>query len=107
SVEALLQTCAELGIKLALKGDGSDRMLVDAPKGALTAPLREALASHKPEIIDYLKSQQSHQEQIASSSSRGPANNTWKSPEATRVVQEQSSLPKSTHAPQFDQANVE
>jgi len=55
TVQSLMQRCAELGIKLTLKADDSERLLVDAPKGTLTAPLREALAEHKPELISILK----------------------------------------------------
>src|SRR5688572_11703906 len=56
TVQSLMQRCSELGIKLALKGDDDSRLLVDAPKGTLTAPLREELAAHKPELIAILKS---------------------------------------------------
>src|SRR5688572_27221271 len=56
TVQSLMQRCTELGIKLALKGDDDSRLLVDAPKGTLTAPLREELAAHKPELIAILKS---------------------------------------------------
>ena len=30
SVDSIMQTCAELGIKLTLKGDDNDRLQVDA-----------------------------------------------------------------------------
>ena len=40
TVNSLMEKCAELGIKLALKGEANDRLQVDAPKGALTAELR-------------------------------------------------------------------
>src|SRR5882762_10401571 len=57
SVESLIQLCTQCGIKLALSADGSDRLVVDAPKGALTPSLREALAAQKPELIAALKAQ--------------------------------------------------
>src|SRR6266480_4244578 len=57
SVDFLFQLCAQHGIKLTLSGDGSDRLLVDAPKGSLTPSLREALTAHKPELIAALKAQ--------------------------------------------------
>ena len=53
-LEALLETCSQLGIKLELAGENNDRLKVDAPKGALTAELREALTSNKPELIAFL-----------------------------------------------------
>ena len=34
TVDSLMQTCEELGIKLALKADDNSRLQVDAPKGA-------------------------------------------------------------------------
>ena len=58
TVQSLIQSCAELGIKLALKEDDNDRLRVAAPKGALTAPLRDALAAHKPDLIAILKAEQ-------------------------------------------------
>jgi hypothetical protein len=58
SVESLMHTCAELGIRLALKGDDNDRLQVDAPKGALTASIREGLTAHKADVISLLKTKQ-------------------------------------------------
>src|SRR5436190_1447848 len=57
SVEFLLQLCAQHGIKLTLSSDGSDRLMVDAPKGSLTPSLREALTANKPQLIAALKAQ--------------------------------------------------
>jgi len=57
-IEALIETCAQLGIKLELAGDKNDRLKVDAPKGALTAELRDALTSSKPELIAFLNARQ-------------------------------------------------
>src|SRR3989454_5558920 len=57
NVEFLIQLCEKHGIKLTLSTDGSDRLLVDAPKGALTPSLREALTAHKLELITALKTQ--------------------------------------------------
>ncbi len=56
-IEALIETCAQLGIKLELAGDNYDRLKVDAPKGALTAELRDDLTSNKPELIAFLNAQ--------------------------------------------------
>ena len=55
SVDFLFQLCAQHGIKLTLASDGSDRLLVDTPKGSLTPSLREALTANKPELIAALK----------------------------------------------------
>ena len=58
TVQSLMERCAELGIKLSLKADDNNRLMVDAPKGSLTAPLREALTAHKIDLIATLKSAQ-------------------------------------------------
>ena len=55
TAQSLMRRCAELGIKLALKSDGDDRLLVDAPKGALTAELRDELSERKTDLIAILK----------------------------------------------------
>ena len=109
--ESLMRLCAELGIKLTLKGENNDRLQVDAPKGAMTSSLREALAARKPELIAILKTennQVSKQAQAPSSSqtseptkSRTPASN-WNSPEANPLIQEQP-LPSI----QFERTHVE
>ena len=97
TVDSLMQTCAELGIKLALKGDGTDRLQVDAPKGALTSPLREALAANKPELIAFLKAQQQAARQVQVpnpdedseiTETQTPASTSSKSPEATPLILE-------------------
>src|SRR6267142_3845058 len=93
SAESIMQMCAELGIKLALKGDDSDRLQVDAPKGALTAPIREALAAHKTEIVAALKSkelsaQPSSQTDADETVTRTPARQTSISPEVTNLTLE-------------------
>ena len=108
SAESIMQTCAELGIKLTLKGD-DDRLQVDAPKGALTAPIREALAAHKSDIVAVLKlkqvSAQSQSQTFSQDSdetvTRRPVAN---SPEATPLILEQPSTNPPT---QFDPAEVE
>ena len=41
TVDSLMQTCEALGIRLALKADGSDRLVVDAPKEIGRASCRE------------------------------------------------------------------
>jgi hypothetical protein len=97
TVQSLMQRCAELGIKLALKGDDDERLMVDAPKGTLTAPLREALTAHKLDLIAILKT--SDQEYSITETrtppttsqetdSRAPASSTWTSPEATPLSSE-------------------
>ena len=37
TAQSLMRLCSQLGIKLTLKSDDDERLLVDAPKGALTA----------------------------------------------------------------------
>ena len=95
---SLMQMCAELGIKLELKGDDNNRLQVDAPKGALTAALRDALAAHKPELIAILKTRQEASRPTQTSTfeqdsevteSRVPTSTTGNSPEATPLILEQ------------------
>jgi hypothetical protein len=101
TVQSLIQRCAELGIKLELKGDEEDRVLVDAPKGALTTELREALAAHKPELLAILKTQQQADKVPApmpanlSEQSEGQASTgtTQNSQEATFLIREESLAP--------------
>src|SRR4030095_14427881 len=87
--------CAELGIKLTLKGDDDDPLQVDAPEGALTVSIRETLTAHKTEIVAALKSKsRKPQPQILSRDSdeaviRDPASPTANSPEATPLILEQ------------------
>ena len=113
TVQSLMQRCAELGIKLALKADDNDRLLVDAPKGTLTAPLREDLAAHKLDLIAILKT--SDQEYSVTQTrrptqtseeteSRAPASSAWNSPEATPLSSER---PLSISHAQFDPTDVE
>src|SRR2546427_9464934 len=96
TVQSLMQRCAELGIKLTLKADDNDRLLVDAPKGTLTAPLREALAAHKLELIAILKTSDQEPsitqvpipfQSSEANETRAPAS-TWNSPEATPLISE-------------------
>ena len=41
-----------------LKTSGDDRLVIDAPKGTVTEELRSALAAHKIELLEILKSNQ-------------------------------------------------
>ncbi|MFU8852178.1 amino acid adenylation domain-containing protein [Micromonospora sp. SL1-18] len=52
TVPTLLAELARTGIKLRLVGD--DRIEVAAPKGRLSADLRERIARHKPELLSWL-----------------------------------------------------
>lgn len=52
NAETLLAEAHRLGITLFPAGD---KLRVDAPKGALSPDLRQALADHKPEILALLK----------------------------------------------------
>lgn len=49
--QALLDAMAMCGIKASLDGD---RLIVNAPRGSLTADDREVLAAHKAELIELL-----------------------------------------------------
>jgi hypothetical protein len=96
TVNSLMQTCEALGIKLGLKGDGSDRLVVDAPKGALTPTLRDELAARKPQLIAFLKTRNLSTSQTKASTSldaevtkgRAPASHT-NVPEARPLIHEQ------------------
>ena len=50
----VLTVCREAGIRLEVAGD---RLRFDAPAGALTPDLRDALARHKRELLDVLTMQ--------------------------------------------------
>ena len=111
NVESLIQTCEALGVKIALKADGSDRLVIDAPKGALTPSLRDQLAAGKPQLIDFLKqrnqpvkhTQASTAQRSDVTEGRAPANPT-KVPEARSLIQEQ---PLSVSSTQFERAEGE
>src|ERR1700716_2055264 len=107
TVDSLMQTCEELGIKLALKADDNSRLQVDAPKGALTASLRDALAAHKPELISTLKAKQqaalaaqasTSSDDSETSEAQAPAGSSRKTPEATLILEQTSTI----NTPQFD-----
>ena len=112
NAELIMKTCADLGIKLALKGDDNDRLQVDAPKGALTASIREALAAHKTELVAALKLKQVSQQPLPQTPSqdsdqtitRIPARPTPNYPEATPLILEQ---PATNPPTQFDRTEVE
>jgi hypothetical protein len=55
----LLSELREKGV--AVKTSGEDRLVIDAPKGAITPELRSALAEHKAELLQLLKSEQQAQ----------------------------------------------
>jgi hypothetical protein len=111
TVDSLVQTCEALGIKLALKADGSDRLIVDAPKGALTPSLRDELTARKPQLIAFLKKKNQSVSQTQASTSqnsetaegRAPASHT-NVPEARSLIQEQ---PLSISSTQFERAEGE
>ena len=55
----LLSELREKGVEV--KTSGGDRLVIDAPKGAITPELRSALAAHKVELLQILKSEQQAQ----------------------------------------------
>jgi hypothetical protein len=89
-----MQTCAELGIRLALKEGDNDRLRVAAPKGVLTAPLRHALAAHKPDLIAILKGRQqaSHPTQASNAEQDSQEALVKAEPEARGRAQEEAML---------------
>src|SRR6185295_6690600 len=108
SVESIMEMCAKLGIKLALKETDNDRLQVDAPKGALTPQIRETLAENKAAIVANLKSKQlsdnAQPQTAAKQPTQSPASTTSNSPEATPLILEQPS----THtAGQVDRTEIE
>ena len=81
NVESLVNMCAELGIKLALKGDDNDRLQVDAPKGAMTVGLRKSLVDQKADLIAFLKTKQPVSGQVKPSvSSEDPDETVTRAP---------------------------
>jgi colicin import membrane protein len=52
----LLSELRQKGVEIRASGD--DRLVIDAPKGAITPELRSALAAHKGELLQILKSEQ-------------------------------------------------
>jgi len=93
TVNSLMEKCAELGIKLALKGEASDRLQVDAPKGALTAELRDALTAKKSDLITALKTRAVSRpvlsEKDSTTVTHESIRSTPQSPEATPLILEQ------------------
>lgn len=115
TVQSLLRLCAELGIDLALKGDNNDRLVVDAPKGALTEALREALTEHKAALIAILKTRELASSRVKARTSppqisdpmiESPAENSndWRSLEAPTYSHQQSSSNRSS---QFERMDAE
>src|SRR6185312_3206895 len=80
SVEFLLQLCAQHGIKLTLASDGSDRLIVDAPKGSLTPSLREALTANKADLIGALKAQAAESETVTEIHPSAPSRTPFAAP---------------------------
>src|SRR5437867_1857318 len=56
TASSLLSQLRELGVEIKVSAD--DRLVIDAPRGAITPELRSALASHKPELLQILKADQ-------------------------------------------------
>src|SRR4051812_22546231 len=114
SVEFLLQLCAQHGIKLTLAGDGSDRLIVDAPKGSLTPSLREALTANKADLIAALKAQAAQSKTVTEI----PSSTSSTTPFAAQYDFDRSKTPavsspsnpaeiRNTSTMQFEKASVE
>src|SRR2546427_10572373 len=56
TASGLLSQLRESGVEIKISGD--DRLVIDAPRGAITPELRSALASHKPELLQILRAEQ-------------------------------------------------
>ena len=54
TAQALLADLAACDVHLSVAGD---KLRVNAPKGALTAKLRQTLSDHKPELLEALRQQ--------------------------------------------------
>ncbi len=52
TLSALLDQLAGAGVRIRMAGP--DRLEVSAPRGALTGELRQLIAQHKPELVDWL-----------------------------------------------------
>ena len=89
SVESLISALRAARYQVvALTDDGSDRLLVDAPKGALTPSLREALTAHKLELIIALKAQalkKSHEDAETKATGNQTAAEVSKTPSSGNV----------------------
>ncbi len=89
----LLSELRKKGVEVKTSGD--DRLVIDAPKGAITPELRNALAAHKVELLQILKSEQ--QAQASAPIAPGPAEPETRAPEvaeapiASRRVDEEGS----------------
>src|SRR5204863_10189313 len=55
TAQDLLSQLREKGVEL--KTSGGDRLVIDAPKGTITDELRDALKTHKSELLQILKSE--------------------------------------------------
>jgi hypothetical protein len=59
----LLSQLREKGVEV--KASGDDRLVIDAPRGAVTEALRTALSAHKAELLQILKTEQAANAQAA------------------------------------------
>src|SRR5712692_4565015 len=75
----LLSELREKGVEVKTSGD--DRLVIDAPKGAITPELRSALATHKAELLQILKGEQ--QAQARTPIAPEPAQLKTRAPEVT------------------------
>ena len=55
TAQNLLSQLREKGVEL--KTSDGDRLVIDAPKGTITDELRDALKTHKSELLQILKSE--------------------------------------------------
>src|SRR5438034_160871 len=107
-IDSLIEKCNRLGIRLTLTGEGGDRLKVDAPKGALSASLREALSANKTDLVARLKSQQ-----LQSHPFPAPTEVSPETPETDALISQSSEVQDLIEIPpvstpvQFERVDVE
>jgi hypothetical protein len=105
----LLSELREKGVEVKTSGD--DRLVIDAPKGAITPELRSALAAHKADLLQILQSER--QAQPPTTIAPEPAGPNTRAPEvaetpigSTKPVDEEGS-PVSLATEEVKQLEVE
>lgn len=96
TAQSLLSQLRDKGVELKISD--ADRLVVDAPKGALTSELKKALAANKAEILQALKAERNPDPESLAPGPDGPAEPvTAKVPEP--IVSAPAPTPNSEPAP--------
>lgn len=83
SATTLIQTLGGRGIRLASRGD---RLVIDAPKGALTEADRRAMAEHKAELLVLITAAQPDPFDALTGPRRTPwGTRVWSDPDAPAI----------------------